>query len=68
MGAKKTLIGSASLKSRRGLSINEEDTCRDNLCPEVRSKINRDQKSKNSLKNVRMLVLSNAYLSMSTGT
>jgi len=67
-GAKKTLIGSATLKSSRRLAIDEKNRRRNNLSPKMRSKLRGDQESTSSLKNVAMLALSNTILSMSTRT
>ena len=66
-GAKKTLIRSATLK-RSGLAIYEENSRRNYLSPEMRSKCRRDQESTSSLKSVAMLALSNTILSISTRT
>ena len=35
-GTKETLVGSATLSNRGGLSVNEKDSCRDSLSLEVR--------------------------------
>jgi hypothetical protein len=40
---KKALIGSTPVKNRGGLSVNEEDSCRDSLGPKVRWKLRREE-------------------------
>jgi len=67
-GAEKTLIGSATPKTSRGLAIYKKNNCRNRLSPKMRSKHRRDQESTSSLKSVAMLALSNTILSMSTRT
>ena len=64
--AKKTLVGSRTLKSKQWSSINEGNNHRHNLYLEVRIKINEEEKSTSCLKNVMMLMSIDIILSMST--
>jgi len=63
---KETLVGSATLSNRGGLSVNEKDSRRDSLSPKVRWKLKGKQESTRGLKNMTMLTLGNTILSMST--
>ena len=63
---KETLVGSATLSNRGGLSVNEKDSRRDTLNPEVMWKLRRKQERTGGLKNMTMLTLNNTILSMST--
>ena len=62
---KTTLVGSRALKSRRWLSINEENNCRDRLGPRVWREISGNEKGTSCLKNMAVLTLSHTILSVS---
>ena len=63
---KETLIESATPSNRGGLSVNEKDSRRDSLSPEVWWKLRGNQESMRGLKNMTMLTFGNTILSMST--
>ena len=63
---KETLVGSATLSNRGGLSVNEKDSRRDSLSPEVWWNLRGNQESMRGLKNMTMLTFGNTILSMST--
>jgi len=63
---KEMLVGSATLSNIGGLSVNEKDSRRDTLNPEVMWKLRRKQERTGGLKNMTMLTLNNTILSMST--